>query len=126
MVSEERDVVGSNLDFQANRLGVTPDGEWTWYAVSQGIGPKCIIIGMIAESPDLTYFGTQDTYRRYCTIWHEPSKYGEGSIPMSTFRSLDEAVEFMVEQWDQLNQIAAARKGRGRTEGEGLGTESRR
>jgi hypothetical protein len=112
MVVPKGSVAGPDLKFEAEYIGVTPDGEWTWYHVSAWNWKKMVrhVIGVIAESPDLTYFGTEETYRRYTIIFYEPSEYGEGSMPMTTARSFDDAVTMVIEQWDKRNQIARRAK----------------
>lgn len=123
MVDEEGNMAGPTVKkpplgeikrlFQAEWMGDTPDGEWSWYSVRK-LRPDGhtveSIIGVIAESPDLTYFGTEITYRRYNIIFYEPSEYGEGAMPMTTARSLDDAVTVVVEQWNKRNQIARRAK----------------
>jgi hypothetical protein len=91
--------------FHAHLMGITPDDQWRWYAIERRADPDgesgFHIMGFVAESPELLYWGSDEPHRHYRTFFYEPSMHREGSIPMTNFKSMGDAVAFMNETWER-------------------------
>jgi hypothetical protein len=85
-------------EYQAVKIGQTPDGEWTWYMVcTWGHGAKtdeASILGIVAESSEQTKFWREDTYRYYKVFVYDQGHYG-GTIAFTSANTLDDAVRML-------------------------------
>jgi hypothetical protein len=96
-------------EFKARKVGVTPDDggkQWTWYMVSRD-NPESLlydVLGMVAESPEVTPFDGAHPYRYYRVMMHERSRQ-EGQVSYTTAQSLEDAVDHLVARYEKLKDF---------------------